>query len=192
MPLKYKNKSLRITGGAWRSCKIRFADNPNIKPTTDFVRETLGSWLAPLIHEKMCCLDLFAGSGVLGIELLSRGAKAASFVDISARNLANIQANLAALDKNATKKCSFIKQDARRYIPQIDKHFDVIFLDPPFNTNYLNQAAHLINQHLVSATESLVYVEYSRYQEFVPPETWQLYKNKARGGVIYQLWLPSS
>ena len=66
-----------------------FADNPNIKPT-DFVRETLGSWLAPLIHEKMCCLDLFAGSGVLGIELLSRGVKAASFV-IFRRNLANIK-----------------------------------------------------------------------------------------------------
>ena len=129
---------------------------------------------------------------IVGIELLSRGAKAASFVDISARNLANIQDNIVTLDKSATKTCSFIKQDALKYIPQIDKHFDVIFLDPPFNTNYLNQAAHLINQHLVSATESLVYVEYSRYQEFVPPDSWQLYKNKARGGVIYQLWLPIS
>ena len=188
MPSKYKNKSLRITGGIWSSCKINFADNPDIKPTTDFVRETLGNWLAPFINDNICCLDLFSGSGILAIELLSRGVKNAHFVDISRKNLLNIRANIDNLDQLRSMQCEFVKQDAFKYIAQIDQKFDVIFLDPPFNTNYLTKAAALISRHNIVDTNSLVYVERSRYQDFTPPTSWHLYKSKSKGGVVYQLW----
>ena len=93
---KKGTNQLRIIGGEWRGRKLRFPDVAGLRPTTDRVRETLFNWLAPVIHGARC-LDLFAGSGALGLEALSRGASSVVFIDSDRRAVQSLRENLALL-----------------------------------------------------------------------------------------------
>ncbi len=119
----------RIIGGNWRGRRLEFPPLPGLRPTPDRVRETLFNWLQPLI-EGAVCLDLFAGSGALGLEALSRGAGRVVFVDRDQAVLDRIRDHLATLD---CSRARLVAAEAQRYLASCGERFDVVFLDPPFD-----------------------------------------------------------
>src|SRR6185312_11393174 len=118
---------LRIIGGTLRGSRIAVPDFPGLRPTPDRVRETLFNWLAPVIDGAQC-LDLFAGTGALGIEALSRGAAQVDFVESDARLADLLRANLTRLKQDAQVHVG----DAMRHLAQVSSRYDLVFLDPPF------------------------------------------------------------
>lgn len=124
---------VRIIGGRWRGRKLRFPALQDIRPSPDRVRETLFNWLAPAIQGARC-LDLFAGSGALGLEALSRGAASAVLVDRDpavARYLRQAASDLGA------DACEVVTSDAGAWLAAPGTPFDVVFLDPPFDSGLL-------------------------------------------------------
>src|ERR1700754_5153054 len=118
---------IRVIGGTLRNSRIEVPDLPGLRPTSDRVRETLFNWLQPVI-EGSRCLDLFAGTGALGLEALSRGAASVTFVEREPRLAAALQANLSRLKAGG----EVIGDDAARWLKGSGKPFDLVFLDPPF------------------------------------------------------------
>jgi len=119
---------LRIIGGVWRSRRIRFPGDSGLRPTPDRVRETLFNWLGPWVEGRRV-LDLFAGSGALGLEALSRGAAEAVFVECSRVAADALKANAAALGASgATVECT----DALDFLDRTGGEFDLVFIDPPY------------------------------------------------------------
>ena len=128
-------RSLRIIGGKRRGRKVSFSDRKEIRPTGDRIRETLFNWLTNEMADA-CCLDLFAGSGILGIEALSRGAAKLTFVDREKDITNSIKINLESLGASNFK---LRHNDATTFLEETEQVFDVIFLDPPYKDNsYLN------------------------------------------------------
>jgi 16S rRNA (guanine966-N2)-methyltransferase len=149
------------------------------------VRETLINWLAPRIVGARC-LDLFAGSGALALEALSRGAESAVLVEqnaVAARSLAEL---IATLDAKAAR---VERDDALRFLGRSGTPFDIVFLDPPFAAGLLSKAAELLEQHGWLAPDALIYVE-SSAREPLPalPPSWQQLKAKQAGEVGYHLF----
>ena len=123
-----KNNLLRIIGGEWRSRKLKFADVPGLRPTPDRVRETLFNWLQWHVPGARC-LDLFAGSGALGLEALSRGARDVVMVEKHPAAAQALRDNLTLL---GARNARLVHDDALRYLGRVTVAFDLIFLDPPF------------------------------------------------------------
>lgn len=148
-------QQLRIIGGDWRSRRIHFADAPGLRPTMDKVRETVFNWLQWDIEGKLI-LDCFAGSGALGYEALSRGAKEVTFIELNPKAASCIRESLQSLDAN---NAQVFQADALAWLGQQDnlKQFDVIFLDPPFGKELLAPAVELIAAKVNAGC--LVYVE---------------------------------
>jgi len=119
---------VRILGGDWRGRRIVIPEGTTVRPTPDRVRETLFNWLSSLVPGARC-LDLYAGTGVLGLEALSRGAREAWFVESDARLADRIAEQIEALDANATVFC---EQVERRLAEPLQELFDIVFLDPPY------------------------------------------------------------
>ncbi len=122
-------QEVRIIGGKWKGRKLRFTGDASLRPTLGRTRETLFNWLRPYIHQQ-ACLDLFAGSGVLGLEALSQGAAHCTFVDSNKRTIHALTQNIATL--SATAQASVQQTDALKFLDRSPNRFDVIFLDPPF------------------------------------------------------------
>ncbi len=129
---------LRIVGGRWRGRKLRFPAAEGLRPTPDRVRETLFNWLAPAIHGARC-LDLFAGSGALGLEALSRGAAEVVFVERAPQVARHLRETLAILAPAAGR---IVQGDAGDYLAGPAERFDVVFLDPPFGEDLVPAALH--------------------------------------------------
>jgi 16S rRNA (guanine966-N2)-methyltransferase len=120
--------SVRIIGGVWRGRRLPIAPGASVRPTPDRVRETLFNWLQPRI-EGAVCLDLFAGTGCLGFEALSRGAEEAWLVERDRKLAAALESNAAALGARAHVRCA----DAARFLGRAEgPRFDIAFLDPPY------------------------------------------------------------
>jgi 16S rRNA (guanine966-N2)-methyltransferase len=150
-----KNNLLRIIGGEWRSRRLKFADVPGLRPTPDRVRETLFNWLQMTIPGARC-LDLFAGSGALGLEALSRGASEVVLVEKHPAAVQALRDNLTLLN---TSHAQLIHDDALRFLQRDNGTFDVIFLDPPFRKNLLEPVlTQLISQHYLKS-DSFIYLE---------------------------------
>jgi len=178
------SNTLRIIGGQWRGRKLRFADGEGLRPTTDRVRETLFNWLQPLI-EGARCLDLFAGSGALGLEALSRGAAKVQFIERNPRAVQALQDNLTLLHADNGQ----IQQgDALSYLRGPAQPFDVIFLDPPFRQDLLAPALALLASGGWLNPGARIYIELeSELGEPVLPEGWELLRSKQAGQVAYHL-----
>lgn len=171
---------MRIIGGTYRRRWIEFPDAEGLRPTPDRVRETLFNWLGQDLSGKRC-LDLFAGSGVLGFESASRGAAEVVMVE-------NNRAAFCALQENCSKlACSNIMlrcEDGLGFaLRQEGSRYDVIFLDPPFRSDYLPKALPLLADKL--ADDGLVYVETG--EAFEPDAAWEAVKRARAGRVYYQL-----
>jgi 16S rRNA (guanine966-N2)-methyltransferase len=175
-----------------------------LRPTSERIRETLFNWLAPRLHGARC-LDLFAGTGALGLEALSRGASSTVFVErspVAARQLGkNIDILLGKTPVGAASAASgfgpegppanaeVIHGDALEYLRRsTDNAFDIVFLDPPFAEDLLSETCRLLAEGQLLAEGAVVYLELGRDQE-VPmlPDGWQVEKNKTAGNVRYML-----
>lgn len=181
-----QRNQLRIIGGFHRSRKLHFPDVEGLRPTGDRIRETLFNWLAPVIDGSRC-LDLFAGSGALGLEALSRGAGEVIFVDRSQTACDYLQQNIDLLTlSGATVYCT----DSVRALSQQQTPFDVVFLDPPFSSiELLNESGKVLEASNLLKSGSMIYVEQdSKTTGFHPPGNWELYRDKCSGQVRYQLY----
>lgn len=176
---------LRIIGGRHRGRRLSFPDQPGLRPTSDRVRETLFNWVAPLI-EGARCLDLFAGSGALGFEALSRGAGALVMVERAAAVARQLRANAGLL---GAADLQVHEADALVWLERGDRApFDLIFLDPPFAEGLLAPAIERLDRHGLPAPEARIYLEAPVQIGFPPlPESWELIRDKTAGQVRYGL-----
>jgi 16S rRNA (guanine966-N2)-methyltransferase len=175
---------LRIIAGRWRGRRIPFPDAPGLRPTPDRVRETVFNWLAPWLAGARC-LDLFAGSGALGLEALSRGAASAVFVDQDPRVVAALEDNLRRLEASGAQ---VVQADAVSYLAGRGAAFDVVFLDPPFHGGLLGRCCELLDRGGWVGPGALVYLEAERDLEpLVLPAGWELVRSKTAGQVGYHL-----
>lgn len=128
-----KNKALnqvRIIGGFWRGRRLEIQDAPGLRPTGDRVRETLFNWLMPTLAGARC-LDLFCGSGALGLEAVSRGAHSATLIDQSPSVIAHVKGQTQ--DWTDIDRVQFVVADAFEWLSHHQEVFDIVFIDPPFD-----------------------------------------------------------
>jgi 16S rRNA (guanine966-N2)-methyltransferase len=122
-------QQVRIIGGKWKGRKLHFSGNATLRPTLSRTRETLFNWLRPHITGT-CCLDAFAGSGILGFEAMSQGAAEVVFVEQNPRTVSSLRQTAETLDTQAN--CRIEKGDVLSFLDRTELSFDIVFLDPPF------------------------------------------------------------
>ncbi|MGB1560520.1 MAG: 16S rRNA (guanine(966)-N(2))-methyltransferase RsmD [Sinimarinibacterium flocculans] len=171
---------LRVIGGQWRSRLIEFDAGDGVRATPDRVRQTTFDWLAPVI-EGARCLDLFAGSGAMGIEALSRGAAHCTFVEQGARQCARVKNALQALKAQHT---DVVPMDAVYFLQQTWHRFHVVFLDPPFESDLLSRA--LLELPKVLHPHNRVFLEWGGERPELP-ERFEWLREKQAGQVGYGL-----
>ena len=177
---------LRIIGGSWRGRRLRFPAVALIRPTPDRVRETLFNWLGARVVGARC-LDLFAGSGALGLEALSRGAVHVTFVESATSAVHALEATLA--DWGA-RGAQVERGDALGFLAGPARPFDIVFLDPPFDSGLLAAAAALLERNAWLAARAYVYVECAaRERPPALPSAWLPLKAKRAGEVGYHLYV---
>lgn len=174
---------LRIIGGKWRGRKLSFAEVPGLRPTGDRIRETLFNWLQADLPESRC-LDLFAGSGALGLEALSRGAGSVCFLeqDVGASRL--IRQHLQTLKASAAE---VVTTDTLQWLAKNGQPMDIIFLDPPFQADLWTRTIDLLRTHNWLQAGTLIYVESPRERLLPFPPEWLLHREKQAGQVTYRL-----
>lgn len=177
---------LRIIGGQWRGRKLAFIPEQGLRPTTDRIRETLFNWLAPHIHGARCA-DLFAGSGALGLEALSRGAAHCDFVEPSALALDQIRRHLQSLDALGRANCHPVT--AEHFLATATGPYDLVFIDPPFGRALAEPACTALAERRLLNQGALVYLE-TAATENVPEvaDNWSEHRCKTAGGVTYRLY----
>lgn len=178
---------LRIIGGQWRGRKLSFPDAEGLRPTPDRVRETVFNWLAATVPGARC-LDLFAGSGALGLEALSRGARWADLCELNPSAASQLQSNLQLLNCHDARVHSL---DSTRWLSQQQSadSYDIIFLDPPFRTALADQCIAQLSESTLLRPGSQLYLEMGK-EEILPaiPEHWRLYREKNAGQICYRLF----
>jgi 16S rRNA (guanine966-N2)-methyltransferase len=181
---KMHQHKIRIIGGQWRSRILTFPDTAELRPTPNRIRETLFNWLSKEIVQARC-LDLFAGSGALGFEALSRGADHVTFVDCHSATLTQLEQNIA-LFKTTQANVINLKIPST-YFPNTEP-FNLVFLDPPFKQNLIGPCCEwLETQHLL-AKNAYIYIEAEKNLYPLPvPSHWQVVKSKTAGEVGYHL-----
>jgi 16S rRNA (guanine966-N2)-methyltransferase len=177
--------SVRIIGGRWRGRRVRFASLPGLRPSPDRVRETLFNWLQAEVPGARC-LDLFAGSGALGLEALSRGAARVVFVDEAAAVTRPLAALLVELDAGSV--ASVVRADAFTYLKGKGTPCDLVFLDPPFDRDCLPELFTLLEQQGWLAPEAWIYAERAAHRgPPACPAGWTLWRQGRAGEVGYYL-----
>ena len=180
------SNQLRIIGGEWRGRKLRFPDVPNLRPTPDRVRETIFNWLAPMIQGARC-LDLFAGSGALGLEALSRGAAFTCFVDSHKKVTQALKTHLDLLSAN--DKAEVLQMDGVKFLKAEAKKYDLVFLDPPYHLDFMGKVVPLLETNGWLADNAILYLEIEKRQSLPElPANWQQLKDKTAGEVSYFLF----
>ncbi|MCG4452601.1 16S rRNA (guanine(966)-N(2))-methyltransferase RsmD [Pseudomonas sp. MMS21-TM103] len=181
---------LRIIGGQWRSRQFSFPMAAGLRPTPNRVRETLFNWLAPYI-EGATVLDLFAGSGALFLEALSRGAGSALALDSNLSAIACLRGHLQTLN---CENGQLVQSDALVYLQtQAATPFDLVFLDPPFSQNLLLPACNLLEQHGWLAEDAWIYTESENPPSSLGlPGNWRQHREQKAGQVYYALWQRSA
>ncbi|NOY17476.1 MAG: 16S rRNA (guanine(966)-N(2))-methyltransferase RsmD [Gammaproteobacteria bacterium] len=179
-----KTSQIRIIGGDWRGRKLEFpSTSQQLRPTPGNIRETLFNWLAYDIAGARC-LDLYAGSGALGVEALSRGAAEVTFVESDRISAHLLQKNLTRLGS----KAKVYTMDARRFVRQADGEWDIVFLDPPYRYGMLQQILRLLDEQACLARKALIYIEAEReLGEVKLPPDWQYIKRKQASQIAYFL-----
>jgi len=175
---------LRIIGGEWRGRKVRFPPLAGIRPTPNRVRETAFNWLQGVVPGSRC-LDLYAGSGALGLEALSRGAREVTFVDVEPAVVRHIVDTLRELGCDRGRA---VRADARRFLEAPGTPYDIIFLDPPFDEPVLGAACQGIEAAGWLKVGGYVYLESPATAGEPPlPAGWTLLRSKRAGEVGYHL-----
>jgi 16S rRNA (guanine966-N2)-methyltransferase len=185
LPGSAGRNSVRIIAGEWRGRRVNFPDLPGLRPTPDRVRETLFNWLQHSVVGALC-LDLFAGSGALGLEALSRGAREVVFVESAQAAARALQEQL--LRFKGQRKARVMEMGASRYLRTVPAAFDIVFLDPPFGQDALAEYVPLLDAGGWLKQGGLVYLENEK-KAGVPgmPSHWEVLKSKSAGEVGYHL-----
>lgn len=170
---------VRIIAGQWRGRLLRFNATPGLRPTPNRIRETLFNWLGQTLPGYHC-LDLFAGSGALGFEALSRGAARVVMVERLQATARQLQAHAHILQ---TTQAQVVQDDALHWLSRDRQHFDLVFLDPPFDSDLLAQILPQLPQKLNPG--GLVYCESAAGVSESP--LWTLVRSARAGRVVYQL-----
>lgn len=181
---------VRIVGGSLRGRRLPVPELPGLRPTPDRVRETLFNWLAPEI-EGARCLDLFAGTGALGLEAVSRGAARVLLVDRSPRIVAHLTALTAQLGVSDQVTCA--RADGLELLARTPDRFDVVFLDPPFGAGLLVPACGRLAERGLVAPGGTVYLETELdAADLALPPGWALHRSGRAGDVRYYLARPGA
>ncbi len=183
--------TLRIIGGAWRGRKLHFPDVDGLRPTPDRVRETLFNWLQPVIAGARC-LDLFAGSGALSFEALSRGAASVVMVERDGGAVKQLCENISVLN---TADAQVIQRDALEFLNSGcgAAAFDVVFLDPPYHQGLIDPCCTALEQHGWLAPHAHLYIETERSLALPRlPASFTVTRDKAAGQVAYRLIVHNS
>lgn len=186
MPIRSSNKNtIRIIGGNWRSRLIDFPAIDGLRPTPDRVRETLFNWLMSSLQGARC-LDLFAGSGALGFEALSRGARSVVMVDQSQQVVLQLIKNAKLLH---AEHAQIICGSFPEVVQSIDAQtFDIVFLDPPFHKNLISSCCQWLEESQRLSAAALIYIEAEKELQPLPvPQNWQIIHSKTAGQVGYHL-----
>lgn len=178
---------VRIIGGSLRGSRLSVPTLPGLRPTPQRMRQTLFDWLAPVI-EGANVLDAFAGSGALGIEALSRGARAATFFERDRVQAQAIEADLARLHQDRGKvRCV----DALGVLAApAHERFEIVFMDPPFDSGAWERAAAILDANGWLAARAWVYVEAGTTNVWNPPTRWRLHRQSDAGavrGMLFQV-----
>jgi len=156
---------LRIIGGKWRSRKLDVMDADGLRPTPDRVRETLFNWLQPTIGGASC-LDLYAGTGALGFEALSRGADRVVMIDSSPSVVKTLDLQARKLGAEGAK---IVCADAMHWLDGAKGYFDIVFLDPPYAEKLLGKVLERLLHCGITGQGTLVYAETDRAFVFDDP-----------------------
>ena len=178
---------LRIIGGSLRGSRLEIPDSAGLRPTPDRVRETLFNWLMPIIDGAQC-LDLFAGTGALGIEALSRGATTVDFVETDMRLVQSLRATLSRLKQDAT----VFRADASAFLADGAKQYDIVFLDPPFAAQLWTPIAQQLLQYRRLKADAWLYVESPADEIPSLPDDFRLHREGKAGAVRYALYRRSA
>jgi len=179
--------SVRIIGGEHRSRRLKFTDqNGDLRPSTDRLRETLFNWIQFDLGGRQV-LDLFAGSGILAAEALSRGADRAELIDIKPKRADDLKQELKPLFGTRIKVHA---KDALKWLDHpADRCFDLIFIDPPYHLHVITEACQLLEQHGWLLDRALIYIETSAHDpEQAVPAHWQLLREKVIGDASARLY----
>jgi len=187
---KSSTGKLRIIGGTWRSRVLPVIDLPGLRPTTDRVRETLFNWLQNDISGARC-LDLFAGSGALGFEAASRGSASVIMLEQQSRAADVLARNMQTLKAD---NIQLIREDAMAWLSSAcsqgnpKQSFDIVFLDPPFDSDYMAQACELLEAQQCLSDQAFIYLEMDAKRNLPElPESWSIIREKKAGQVSYYL-----
>ncbi|WIM04749.1 MAG: 16S rRNA (guanine(966)-N(2))-methyltransferase RsmD [Candidatus Nitricoxidivorans perseverans] len=174
---------VRITGGEWRSRLIQVADAPGLRPTPDRVRETLFNWLGQDLS-GLVCLDLFAGSGILGFEAASRGAERVTLVEQDLRVFARLRQNAETLGDG---RLEMVRADALEFVAlaaRQGRRHDIAFLDPPYRHGWLGRLWPVLPP--IMNAGGRLYVEAEETVD--PPAPWKTARSGKAGQVHYHLF----
>lgn len=175
---------IRIIGGHLRGSKLNVPVSAGLRPTPDRVRETLFNWLRERMDGARC-LDLFAGSGAVGIEALSRGAASVTFVEREAPLAAHLRANLQRLHASGgTVVCA----SALDYLRGTPQHFDLVFLDPPFALDLAPPSATALERDGWLAARAMIYMELPADKHVELPANWHIHRQGRAGALSYTLF----
>ena len=181
---KQRNQ-LRVIGGDFRGRRLHFPDGQGLRPTADRVRETLFNWLQGKLHGRRV-LDLFAGSGALGIEALSRGAAEVVFVERARTAAMQLRDNLQLLQ--ATDRAEVVQADALRWLGHNSQPFELVFLDPPFAANLLGKACEQLQEGGHLASDAWLYLEQDSSHPWPQlPADWAIYRESRAGQAAFRL-----
>ncbi|MDC8829950.1 16S rRNA (guanine(966)-N(2))-methyltransferase RsmD [Alteromonas gilva] len=175
--------SVRLISGQWRGRRLPVLDAEGLRPSTDRTRETLFNWLMADTQGSNV-LDVFAGSGVLGLEALSRYANSAVFIEMQSGTARQLEQNLATLNARADVHCG----NALTILPTLGKQFDIVFIDPPFGQDLVNSTLTLLHAHQLLADNAKIYIEQEvNGPAIVLPPGCHMSKQKQAGQLTYCL-----
>tara|TARA_B110000014_G_C20111654_1_gene585807 strand:+ start:413 stop:1018 length:606 start_codon:yes stop_codon:yes gene_type:complete len=175
--------SVRLISGKYRGRKLPVILAKGLRPTTDRVKETVFSWLMPYMHNSRC-LDCFAGSGSLGFEALSRGANEVTLLELNRQAAEQLKKNKALLKAD---NLTIHQTDSLEFLQNPITCFDIVFIDPPFNKELVDQAISRLNDGWL-ADNAIIYIEMEQNGQFNIPKNWSLLKEKTAGQVAYRLF----
>ncbi len=176
---------LRIIGGTWRGRKLNFPEVDGLRPTADRTRETLFNWLQPVLGGASC-LDLFAGSGALGFEAASRGAESVVLIENNRQAAKQLAENMDLL---SASQCEVFNTTADTFLAKSATPFDIVFIDPPFDSNLWVESATMLTEKGWLASQAHIYLECPRRADLPDlPESWTLMREKTAGAVRYCLF----
>ena len=165
---------VRIIAGQWRGRKLPVLALPGLRPTPDRLRETLFNWLMPMLPGAHC-LDLFAGSGALGLEAASRGAASVLLIEQQAQSVTQLRNNIRTLN---APQLTVQQADALAFLQGPAQPFDLVFVDPPFQQNLLAPVCEALEQRHWLRPTAWIYLEMEKNLAMSWPSTWTLLREQ--------------